>query len=504
MHIAFRQRAIYGLLTVGIVCILAFPASAQLAGATTCGPHANTPPSSVNLSDQGDKIREAIRCLINAERSANGLNPLWLSPELTRAAHGHATEAGRLRWWDGEYESKTNPLTGEEMTYDTHVNPETNTTPPLRIAASEYCARRPSRTGEITYTGTGASNECLSNACSTPAAAVNWWVNISTFGHRQRVLDPDVREIGVGLSGKGADPRIPLGGDMGTYVVNFGNCPTFVPPPPPPPPETTQPSPRLVVRFQKLHINDCPEIGICDWKLTCNLAGQPPVELIGMIEKNTGGDIDLGSAPTLTQNGTLPVDLTCRVSERDGPGIFDSAVWEHVGTVTTSLDAGNREIRINQNRSEGDVTLHVLAEALASTSSPLVSTPLPAAPRNCRIPAASSPPRCGNISIECDRPLPYFEIVVSGAGGGGIPIYMTNREMGLLSGNYLSEGTYSLAVCARNAAGASCGNAFSVALGSLTAGCYGPPPPPPQCAPGFYRCPMRGCIPTGYPCFPQR
>ncbi|MEK1886537.1 MAG: CAP domain-containing protein [Phyllobacterium sp.] len=493
----FVRWVVFGLFSVVMVFASAGPVSAQVEGAAKCGPEINTSPSSIDLGSQADRVREAVRCLINAEREAMGLRPLWLSPELTRAAQEHAADAGRLRWWDGEYEAMMNPVTGGVVTYDTHVNPETNSTPQTRIVANGYCQRQPLKTGEITYTGTGSDPtlvNCPLNACSTPVAAVNWWMNVSTAGHRQRVLDPAVRQIGVGLSGNGADPHTPLGGDMGTYVVDFGDCQSFVPPTQEP---VVQTNPGFIVGFEKLHINDCPEIGICDWKLSCSVAGQGAVELIGMREANTGDDIVLSAAAL--RNRTLPVDLTCRVSERDGPGFFDSAVWEHVGTVTQSVNIGENRIRINQRPSEGDVTVHVSAEALGSISTPFTEEePRPAAPRNCR---TTSAPICGGINIECDRPMPYFDISVSGGGGGGIPVYMTNREIGFIGATYQSEGRFTLKVCAHNTAGTSCGREFPVDLGPVGGpDCFGPPPPPPACAPGFYLCPTRGCIPVGRHC----
>lgn len=69
------------------------------------------------------------------------------------------------------------------------------------------------KVSEITYTGWGGRG--------TPRAAVNWWVNVSTWGHRQIVLDPSLREIGRWGLGGAADPAGAAASAAGTYVVTF-------------------------------------------------------------------------------------------------------------------------------------------------------------------------------------------------------------------------------------------------------------------------------------------
>ncbi|MPY56225.1 CAP domain-containing protein [Streptomyces spongiae] len=147
--------------------------------------------------------RDAVVCLINAERARHGLAPLTYNQNLTNAAFQHTDQAVRLKWWGP----------GK----DSHTNPQTGSTPQSRIKAAGYCPNpRSWKVSEITYTGWGGSG--------TPRAAVNWWVNVSTWGHRQIVLDPSLKEIGRWALGGAADPAGANASGAGTYVVTFGSC----------------------------------------------------------------------------------------------------------------------------------------------------------------------------------------------------------------------------------------------------------------------------------------
>jgi hypothetical protein len=245
------------------------------------------------------------------------------------------------------------------------------------------------------------------------------------------------------------------------------------------------------VRFDNMHINDCPEAGTCDWKLFCGLGGLANTELFGITEKNTGGTIEI-NRPSLVQQGGLPVTVTCSVQERDGPFLFfDDPVWEHVGTVSTpSSAAGQGSIQINQNDDEGDVTVNLTVTALGVIQQPSVpSEPPPLAPTGCGV-AHASTPSCGAVSFECDAPLPVDEIFVAGGGGGGIRPYRVVHDIGLINAEYMSEGETIVAVCARNSAGVGCSNRFAVTLGPSF--CPGPAPPPRQCPSGQILCASSG------------
>ena len=163
---------------------------------------------------QLNDFQTAVACLINAERTTRGLPALTRNKSLDRAAIGHSGEAQRLKWW----------VQGA----DPHTNPETHSTVSSRVKAAGYCPT-PIWVSEIVYTSAGLGN-AQNPGGATPIGAVNWWMNISTGGHREAILEPKIKELGVGFSGQVAIRTASAQPDMGTYVVNFGGCPQTVAP----------------------------------------------------------------------------------------------------------------------------------------------------------------------------------------------------------------------------------------------------------------------------------
>jgi len=500
-----RRLSLAGIFAL-VLCVAALsagvtPADAQpVAGLNTCGADVNTAPSTVDLATRGAQLSDAVRCLINAERTSRGLPALTVNTRLASAANGHVQEAAQQRWWA----SGANP----------HVNPRTGSTVDSRIRAANYCGGKPLQTREIAYTGAGndpQKTNCPLGACATPAAAVNWWMNISKSGHREVILDPKVREFGDGISQISASPPgrdaqgnpVPDPQPAGTYVVNFGDCATLErPPPPPPPPPGGQVEAGVAVQFVNMIVNSCPEIGVCDWKLACGLGSGPQTEFFGMIEGDSGADLSIDRR--LTQKERFPVTVTCTVHERDGPFlIFDDPVWELVGTSSLTITSTEQcrrtptktcPLQINQNRAEGDVTVHVFAEALGLVQSPSTTQPPPPplAPTGCRIEGAA---RCGFVDFQCNVPLPTDEIVVAG-GNIEIQVFRVVPELGLINAKYFGEGDSEVAVCARNQGGARCSNRFTTTFGPT----FCPKPIViPRCPPGLRLCENR-CIGPKEPC----
>ena len=121
------------------------------------------------------------------------------------------------------------------------------------------------------------------------------------------------------------------------------------------------------VFFTNMTVNDCNEVGICDWKLSCGLGNQQETEFFSMSEANTNESITINRA--LTQREFPPVTVNCTVMEHDG-GI--GAEWEQVGSGSVIVrTTGNHSIRLNQHRDEGDVTVQFVAESIGSTGQPL-------------------------------------------------------------------------------------------------------------------------------------
>lgn len=202
-----------------------------VAGASTCGPYVKRAPSTVG-KDGGTglvstamaakelaDLRDAVICLINAERTYAGKPALTRNRQLDMAALGHTSEAQRLKWW-----GSSNP----------HVHPDKGPRDGgqaimQRIRDAGYCPSGATRVSEIAFNWAGLGS-AENPGGPTPGGAVNWWMNISKSGHRDAILDSAVRELGVGISGQTADKGIAPQKYMGTYVVNFGACKTSLAP----------------------------------------------------------------------------------------------------------------------------------------------------------------------------------------------------------------------------------------------------------------------------------
>jgi hypothetical protein len=123
------------------------------------------------------------------------------------------------------------------------------------------------------------------------------------------------------------------------------------------------------VFFTNMTVNDCNEIGVCDWKLSCSLGNQQETEFFSMVEANTNETVPINRV--LTQREFPPVTVNCTVMEHDG-GI--GAEWEAVGGSSVVVrTTGPHSIRINQHRDEGDVTVAFTAESIGATGQPVVA-----------------------------------------------------------------------------------------------------------------------------------
>ncbi|MFG6200004.1 CAP domain-containing protein [Nonomuraea sp. JJY05] len=178
----------------------AAPAYAAAQGCAAAAAYYDAAPTSSNLAMVG----QAVHCLIDARRAKVGLAALTRNNSLDSAATSHAAAAASLKWW--------------RPGADSHTNPQTGSTPYSRITGAGYCPNPVSWAySETTYTGWGTGY-------GTPRAAVNWWVNVSTYGHRQIVLSPTLTDLGIGVAAGPADPAGAGAAGGGTYVVDFGRC----------------------------------------------------------------------------------------------------------------------------------------------------------------------------------------------------------------------------------------------------------------------------------------
>ncbi|MFG6199730.1 CAP domain-containing protein [Nonomuraea sp. JJY05] len=196
-----RTVRLLGAAALGLTALSAV-ASAPAAAAPNCAAasaYYDQAPTSGNLT----MVRQAVHCLIDAERAKAGLAPLTRNSQLDAAAAAHADAAATLKWW--------------RPGADSHTNPQTGSTPYSRITGAGYCPNPLSWAyAETTYTGWGGSG--------TPRAAVHWWVYVSTYGHRQIVLSPTLTDVGIGAAAGAADPSGAGAAGGGTFVVDYGRC----------------------------------------------------------------------------------------------------------------------------------------------------------------------------------------------------------------------------------------------------------------------------------------
>jgi uncharacterized protein YkwD len=131
-------------------------------------------------------------CLLNVERGRVGLPPLVENPLLDRAAERHSADMVARRFFE-------------------HVNPD-GVPPENRMAAAGYTLLPGGMTGENIAWGDGG--------LASPAAIMDGWMH--SPGHRENILRPGFREVGIGVSlGNGPNAgRHTL--RAATYTTDFG------------------------------------------------------------------------------------------------------------------------------------------------------------------------------------------------------------------------------------------------------------------------------------------
>jgi uncharacterized protein YkwD len=154
------------------------------AGATCANP--GVAPAAATLG----VIGEATLCLLNGERADHGLAPLRPNAKLAAAATAYARDLV-----DGSYFSHTG-RDGSQLAE--------------RIKRSGYLPRNSAwALGENLAWGTGG--------LATPGSIMQAWMN--SPGHRENILNPHYREIGIGVvTGNPARPD----GLGATYATEFG------------------------------------------------------------------------------------------------------------------------------------------------------------------------------------------------------------------------------------------------------------------------------------------
>jgi uncharacterized protein YkwD len=135
-----------------------------------------------------EQVREAVRCLVNAERAQHGLPALQASQRLESAAARHSADMVQRHFFH-------------------HVSPEGGT-----------LTDRVRRAGYLSGTGEWALGENIgwgTGSLGSPAAIVRGWMNSPP--HRAVILSRRFREAGVGVA-----RGVPVGGDGATFTLDAG------------------------------------------------------------------------------------------------------------------------------------------------------------------------------------------------------------------------------------------------------------------------------------------
>ena len=172
-------------LTAAALCALVVGPSVAPAAARPACANATLVPTNSNHA----QIRTAILCLLNQERHRRHLARLHSNPTLGAAARSYARKLVRDQFFD-------------------HTSPD-GTTMLDRILQTSYVKIAPRQwwVGEnIGYETHGAD---------TASRIVGAWMN--SAGHRENILRPHYRDIGLG-----AASGTPIGRPGTTYVTDFG------------------------------------------------------------------------------------------------------------------------------------------------------------------------------------------------------------------------------------------------------------------------------------------
>jgi uncharacterized protein YkwD len=180
------------LLTAAVTTLLAFallcaPANASR-GVYQCNGSLEIPQSAEQLATAAS----AVVCLVNAERSARGTDPVRRDGDLAQAANGHATDMAQRK-------------------YFSHVSADGSGLSD-RLRSAGY--GKPGdgwRAGEDIGWGTGER--------ATPNALVDAW--LESDHHRRILLSAGYKEIGVGVAG-GAPKPTDAGLPGATYAMDLG------------------------------------------------------------------------------------------------------------------------------------------------------------------------------------------------------------------------------------------------------------------------------------------
>lgn len=140
-----------------------------------------------------ERAKQAVLCLLNAERARHGLGHLVRDTSLDLASQRHSDDMAARNFFE-------------------HDTPE-GIGASSRMAGAGYPAYH-TTTAENLYWGEDEK--------STPVSAHRSWMR--SPGHRENVLLPELRVVGIGIAYEAPVPGRP-GHDSAVYTTDFGSLP---------------------------------------------------------------------------------------------------------------------------------------------------------------------------------------------------------------------------------------------------------------------------------------
>jgi hypothetical protein len=132
------------------------------------------------------------------------------------------------------------------------------------------------------------------------------------------------------------------------------------------------------ISFNQLAINDCREVGTCEWHLACQVGSAPETELVA---NSTARDRESVEIAKTAEVARFPVTVKCRLQEDDG---WFGATWEDSGSATLEIPGGG-EYTLALSRPDqgaGKVLLTVdsleFGAALPASAAPAATSKAPA------------------------------------------------------------------------------------------------------------------------------
>jgi uncharacterized protein YkwD len=194
-----RRRHVHIAAALTALVAVGPPAGAQAeAGASSAAARAKAASDRCESADAlpgqtaASDMRDAVLCLMNAQRTARGLKRLRAQPDLGEAASRYARQMVRDEFFD-------------------HTSPG-GSTMVSRIKATNYMDGAVRWTvGENLAWGTGTK--------ATPRATVDAWMH--SADHRENLLDRGFADVGIGIAA-GAPTQLESDEVGGTYVTDFG------------------------------------------------------------------------------------------------------------------------------------------------------------------------------------------------------------------------------------------------------------------------------------------